>query len=229
MSGIPASSSWRTRSGHGRWDEAVLARPELRLWLDELRRQGLLSRAAAGGITKERLLRDALAVARRCCWWTCCSRCIRRHGRSARAGSGQAPYGAGRRAAACLAGWEDVPPSAIARRLLWAEVGRALRPALERRAFAGPASGGRGAPAPTPEGRGGRRGAAGADPARAGSRTPLSLAPSDLYVCENPSATAAGAARRPPGAARVHGRDALDGGGAAAENAPWQAPFPRRL
>ena len=111
------------------WSEAeeqVAARPELRGWLEELRRLGFVSRAARElGTSKE----DALERMLRVVAWLpapgallpvfAAELCGDAHALDAGRVMGSALL----RAAARLAGWPEVPDSALARRQLLAEVG----------------------------------------------------------------------------------------------------------
>ena len=119
------------------WSEArarVESRPELVAWLAALRDTGALSRAANGagrdtsrnaGRAIEGLLRDAVSVALRLpakgqLLAVLASQCT---GDPHALDPGAPLGGLALRAAAALAGWDEMPASAPARRRLWSEVG----------------------------------------------------------------------------------------------------------
>ena len=188
---------WAQAGGH----PAVAALPELRPWLEELRRRGLVRRLArASGLDATDLLRQALGVVVRLP-----ARALPLSVLSAESTGDAHALDPGRplaalalRAAACLARWPKVPADATARRRLWAEVGVLCDPLSANVLVLGLR--------PTGDGqlsRHLRESADAGEPRRLTLRelaaSPVAIAPgAAVFVCENPVVAAAAADRLGP-------------------------------
>ncbi len=104
---------------------AAAGRPDLEPWLDALRAAGAVRRAAREGQGETDLLARAVAVALRLPAGGKLLPVLAAEfaGDPHALDPGRPLGGLALRAAAVIAGWSDVPPTAAARRQLWAEVG----------------------------------------------------------------------------------------------------------
>ncbi|AKU92738.1 TIGR02679 family protein [Vulgatibacter incomptus] len=183
------------------WEGAARAvgeRPELRAWLDDLRRHGLVSRAAhALSVGEEVVLERAIAAASRlpASGLALAVLAAETTGDAHALDAGSPLGGLVLRAAARIAGWHEPPSTAAPRRALWGEVGIVCDPLSAQVLVLGLCLQG--------EGRLSRRlrdAALDGEPQRLtlreiGGRDLRPDPAGEIFVCENPSVVAAAADR----------------------------------
>ncbi len=187
---------WAQAAGH----PALEARPDLRPWLEELRRRGLVRRLArASGLEAAVLLRQALDVVVRipARGVPLSVLAVESAGDAHALDPGRPHAALALRAAARLARWPKVPVGASSKRRLWAEVGVLCDPLSANVLVLGlrPAGADR-------LSRHLRESADAGEPRRLTLREvaawPVAIASAPVFICENPVLVAAAADRLGP-------------------------------